>query len=368
MKAYLILANGLVMEGKSVGVPGTTIGEVVFTTGMVGFEETLTDPSNYGLIVTQTYPLVGNYGMNKEDMVSDRIWCRGYVVREACDHPSNFRSEMTLDEFLKEQNTIGIQGIDTRRLTRILRDQGAMNGAITTEVDPADEAALAALMEKIKAYSITGALEAVASKAAYEVNPEGEPHVAVLDFGCCGDAVRCLEMRGCHVSVLPYDATVEDLKELNADGLMLTTGPGDPAENTQVIGNVRAMLDTGIAAYGVGLGHELAALAAGAKTVKMKHGHRGANQPVTDYKLDRNFITTQNHGYVVDSETLPAEAGKVSHVNTNDGTCQGIVYSKWNCETVQFHPENLGGPREVSFMLDNFVDRVKKSKEANKNA
>ncbi|MGN0974871.1 MAG: carbamoyl phosphate synthase small subunit [Gemmiger sp.] len=363
MQAYLILANGRVFAGKSVGCPGTTVGEVVFATGMVGFEETLTDPSYYGQIITQTYPLIGNYGMNSEDMESGRVWAKGYIVREACTTPSNFRSEKTLDAFLKENNTIGIEGIDTRSLTRTLRESGVMNGAITTEFDPAAEPErLAALMEQINTYAVTGAVAAVTCKEAQDFNPEGRLHVALLDLGCKNNIVRCLVKRGCHVTVLPGTATPEELAALDPDGLMLSNGPGDPAENVRIIENIGCMLDSGIPAFGICLGHQLTALAAGAKTCKLKYGHRGANQPVTDFASGRTFITSQNHGYAVMGETLPAGVGAVSHVNANDKTCEGVSYTKWNCFTVQFHPEANGGPKDTEFLFDRFVERMQAAK------
>ena len=366
MNAYLVLANGMVFAGKSVGCPGTTVGEVVFATGMVGFEETLTDPSYYGQIITQTYPLIGNYGMNSEDKESGRVWAKGYIVREACTAPSNFRSETTLDEFLKQNNVIGIEGIDTRHLTRTLRESGVMNGAITTEFDPnADAEKLAALMAEIKPYAVTGAVAAVTCKQPSTFEPtaglaEGEQplNVALLDLGCKKNIVRCLCKRGCRVTVLPGTATAADLAALHADGLMLSNGPGDPAENVQIIQNIREMLDTGIPAFGICLGHQLTALAAGARTTKLKYGHRGANQPATHVSGARTFITSQNHGYAVEGQTLPAEVGAVSYVNANDGTCEGIDYSKWNCFTVQFHPEANGGPKDTEFLFDQFVDRM----------
>ena len=366
MNAYLVLANGMVFAGKSVGCPGTTVGEVVFATGMVGFEETLTDPSYYGQIITQTYPLIGNYGMNSEDKESGRVWAKGYIVREACTAPSNFRSETTLDEFLKQNNVIGIEGIDTRHLTRTLRESGVMNGAITTEFDPnADAEKLAALMAEIKPYAVTGAVAAVTCKEPSTFEPtaglaEGEQplNVALLDLGCKKNIVRCLCKRGCRVTVLPGTATAADLAALHADGLMLSNGPGDPAENVQIIQNIREMLDTGIPAFGICLGHQLTALAAGARTTKLKYGHRGANQPATHVSGARTFITSQNHGYAVEGQTLPAEVGAVSYVNANDGTCEGIDYSKWNCFTVQFHPEANGGPKDTEFLFDQFVDRM----------
>ena len=369
MQSYLILANGQVFRGQSIGCPGTTIGEVVFATGMVGFEETLTDPSYYGQIITQTYPLIGNYGMNSEDVESGKIWAKGYIVREACKTPSNFRSEETLDAFLKKNGIIGIEGVDTRSLTRTLRESGVMNGAITTEFDPdAEPEKKAALMPAITAYAVTEAVATVTCAAPQTFEPttnvidgrevETPLHVALLDLGCKNNIVRCLQKRGCRVTVLPGTATAAELAALNPDGLMLSNGPGDPAENVGIIANIKEMLDTGIPTFGICLGHQLTALAAGAKTCKLKYGHRGANQPVTSPAKQRTFITSQNHGYAVMADTLPEAVGKMSYFNANDGTCEGMDYFKWNCFTVQFHPEANGGPKDTEFLFDEFVKRM----------
>ena len=369
MQSYLILANGQVFRGQSIGCPGTTIGEVVFATGMVGFEETLTDPSYYGQIITQTYPLIGNYGMNSEDVESGKIWAKGYIVREACKTPSNFRSEETLDAFLKKNGIIGIEGVDTRSLTRTLRESGVMNGAITTEFDPdAEPEKKAALMPAITAYAVTEAVAAVTCATPKTFEPttnvidgrevETPLHVALLDLGCKNNIVRCLQKRGCRVTVLPGTATAAELAALNPDGLMLSNGPGDPAENVGIIANIKEMLDTGIPTFGICLGHQLTALAAGAKTCKLKYGHRGANQPVTSPAKQRTFITSQNHGYAVMADTLPETVGKMSYFNANDGTCEGMDYFKWNCFTVQFHPEANGGPKDTEFLFDEFVKRM----------
>ncbi len=369
MQSYLILANGQVFRGQSIGCPGTTIGEVVFATGMVGFEETLTDPSYYGQIITQTYPLIGNYGMNSEDVESGKIWAKGYIVREACKTPSNFRSEETLDAFLKKNGIIGIEGVDTRSLTRTLRESGVMNGAITTEFDPdAEPEKKAALMPAITAYAVTEAVATVTCAAPKTFEPttnviDGREvdtplHVALLDLGCKNNIVRCLQKRGCRVTVLPGTATAAELAALNPDGLMLSNGPGDPAENVGIIANIKEMLDTGIPTFGICLGHQLTALAAGAKTCKLKYGHRGANQPVTSPAKQRTFITSQNHGYAVMADTLPEAVGKMSYFNANDGTCEGMDYFKWNCFTVQFHPEANGGPKDTEFLFDEFVKRM----------
>ena len=376
MNAYLLLANGMVFAGQSVGAEGVTVGEVVFATGMVGFQETLTDPSYYGQIITQTYPLIGNYGMNKDDMESDKIWAKGYIVREACQTPSNWRCEETLDSFLKKNNTIGIEGIDTRHLTRIIRESGVMNGAITTEFDPdAEPEKKAALLPEIAAYAVVNAVKAVTCSEAktYEPTAAGACgdtplHVALLDLGCKNNIVRCLQKRGCRVTVLPGTATAAQLAALNPDGLMLSNGPGDPAENVEIIANIREMLDTGIPTFGICLGHQLTALAAGAKTCKLKYGHRGANQPVTSPAKQRTFITSQNHGYAVEADTLPAEVGKMSYFNANDGTCEGVDYFRWNCFTVQFHPEANGGPKDTEFLFDEFVSRMLAAKGVIDNA
>ena len=371
MQAYLILANGRVFRGVSVGCPGTTIGEVVFATGMVGFEETLTDPSYYGQIITQTYPLIGNYGMNSEDVESGKIWAKGYIVREACKKPSNFRSEETLDSFLKKNGIIGIEGIDTRSLTRTLRESGVMNGAILTTFDPADPANKAEtdkLLEEIRAYAVTDAVKSVTCAEPEVYNEKGETHIVLMHYGCKRNIVRCLVKRGCKVTVMPAFATAEEVAALDPDGIMLSNGPGDPAEPVEVIENLKHIFELNIPTFGICLGHQLSALAAGAKTMKLKYGHRGANQPVSHVGKGRTFITSQNHGYAVEADTLPAEVGKMSYFNANDGTCEGVDYFRWNCFTVQFHPEANGGPKDTEFLFDEFVSRMLAAKGVIDNA
>lgn len=366
MQAYLILANGRVFRGVSVGCPGTTIGEVVFATGMVGFEETLTDPSYYGQIITQTYPLIGNYGMNSQDVESGKIWAKGYIVREACKTPSNFRSEKTLDTFLKENGIIGIEGIDTRSLTRTLRESGVMNGAITTEFDPdAEPEKKAALLPQIAAYAVVDAVKTVTCREAktYEPTEAGEwgdtpLHVALLDLGCKNNIVRCLQKRGCRVTVLPGTTTAAQLAELHPDGLMLSNGPGDPADNVAIIAEVRKLYDSGLPIFAVCLGHQLMALATGAVTRKMRFGHRGANHPVKDLAAGRVFITSQNHGYVVTAESVDPAVAQVSHVNVNEGSVEGLRYQNGNVCTVQFHPEASPGPQDTEYLFDRFVSKM----------
>ena len=361
MNAYLLLANGMVFAGQSVGAEGVTVGEVVFATGMVGFEETLTDPSYYGQIITQTYPLIGNYGMNKDDMESDKIWAKGYIVREACKTPSNWRCEETLDSFLKKNNTIGIEGIDTRHLTRIIRESGVMNGAILTTFDPADPAnkeKTDALLAEIRAYAVTDAVKNVTCAEPEVFNPAGETHIVLMHYGCKRNIVRCLVKRGCKVTVMPAFATAEEVAAQNPDGIMLSNGPGDPAEPVEVIENLKHIFALNIPTFGICLGHQLSALAAGAKTMKLKYGHRGANQPARDTVTDRIFITSQNHGYAVDSASVDAEVATIRFVNSNDGTCEGIDYVNEPTFSVQFHPEACGGPKDTAYLFDRFFEMM----------
>ncbi len=332
------------------------MGEVVFNTGMVGYEETLTDPSYYGQIITQTYPLVGNYGVNGEDAESARIWAFGYIVRELCGTPSNFRCQKTLDEFLKEQGIIGIAGVDTRRLTRIIRESGVMNGALTTEYKSADAVrADAALMEKIKAYTVKDAVDSVTTKCMETFNENGKYHVALFDFGYKRNILRNLVKRGCKVTLVPGRTTAAELAALEVDGVMLSNGPGDPADNADIIAEVRKLYDADMPVFAVCLGHQLMALATGAKTRKMRFGHRGGNHPVRDLEAGRVFITTQNHGYCVCEESVDPAVAEISHINVNDGSVEGLRYQKGNVFTVQFHPEASPGPMDTEYLFDRFI-------------
>lgn len=363
MKALIVLANGMVFEGESFGAEGTRVGEVVFSTAMAGYEETLTDPSYYGQIITQTYPMIGNYGVTEEDAESAKIWAFGYIVREKCDVPSNFRCKKTISEFLKEQNIIGVSGVDTRRLTRILRESGVMNGAVTTEYESAEAAlADAALMEEIKNYNVVNAVDSVSTKEKQVYNEDGAYHVALFDFGYKNNIRRSLVERGCKVTVVPARTTAEEIANGGFDGIMLSNGPGDPAENVEIIENLKKITHLGLPVFGICLGHQLTALAHGAKTEKLKYGHRGVNQPVTDYAKDRTYITSQNHGYAVVSESVDASVGEISHANANDRTVEGIRYKGIPCFTVQFHPEACGGPRDTGYLFDEFVAMMRAQK------
>ncbi len=348
-KGYLILQDGQVFEGVRFGAETDTVGELVFTTGMCGYVETLTDPSYAGQIVMQTYPLIGNYGIIREDF-EGACCVKGYVVREYCDTPSNFRTDCDLDAYLKEQGVPGLCGVDTRELTRIIREHGVMNAAICDEI-PAD-------LTPIKTYAITGVVEAVSCKEPDRYQAEGEERfrVSLIDYGAKRNIVRELQKRGCTVTVLPASTSAEDVLAADPDGIMLSNGPGDPAENTYQIEQIRKLLGK-VPMFGICLGHQLTALAAGGSTYKLKYGHRGVNQPVRDVEGVRTYITSQNHGYAVDGDTV--KLGKVRFVNANDGTCEGIDYPELKAFTVQFHPEACTGPKDTSFLFDRFVELMK---------
>ena len=307
--------------------------------------------------------MIGNYGVTEEDAESAKIWAFGYIVREKCDVPSNFRCKKTISDFLKEQNIIGVSGVDTRRLTRILRESGVMNGAVTTEYESA-EAALAdtALMDEIKNYNVVNAVDSVSTKEKQVYNEGGAYHVALFDFGYKNNIRRSLVERGCKVTVVPARTTAEEIANGGFDGIMLSNGPGDPAENVEIIENLKKITHLGLPVFGICLGHQLTALAHGAKTEKLKYGHRGVNQPVTDYAKNRTYITSQNHGYAVVSESVDASVGEISHANANDRTVEGIRYKDIPCFTVQFHPEACGGPRDTGYLFDEFVAMMRAQK------
>ncbi|MCH5324654.1 MAG: glutamine-hydrolyzing carbamoyl-phosphate synthase small subunit [Eubacterium sp.] len=352
--AYLILADGTVFKGKSFGCEGEVVGEIVFTTAMTGYEETLTDPSYCGQIVTQTFPLIGNYGVNEEDRESGGSVVSGYIVREHCQVPSNFRCEGDIDGFLKKHGIIGLYDIDTRRLTRIIRETGVMNGMITTH-EP-DEQFKAAALEKIHAYRVDAPVPKVSVKQPEQYPAEnGKYKVALIDYGYKHNIRRELVQRGCDVTVFPHDVTAQQIKDFAPDGIMLSNGPGDPQDNQTSINTLRELIGAQIPTFGICLGHQLLAIANGATTVKLKYGHRGGNQPVTDLDADRTFITSQNHGYAVVSESVPESAGVVSHINGNDKTCEGVRYTNAPAFTVQFHPEACGGPHDTAYLFDKFI-------------
>ena len=357
--AYLILENGTVFEGKAFGAEKETTGELVFTTAMTGYLETLTDPSYYGQVVIQTFPLIGNYGVIPADFESDSPSLKGYIVREWCQVPSNFRCEGDLDTFLKESGIPGIYGIDTRALTRIVREYGVLNCKISYSPDVTKEE-----LDEIKNYVITEAVESTTIKEKEHFDAEnGDLNVVLMDFGAKHNIGRELVKRGCNLTVVPAHTTADEIKAMNPDGVMLSNGPGDPQDNTVSINTLKELIPHKIPTFGICLGHQLLALANGATTVKLKYGHRGGNQPVTDVTVDRTFITSQNHGYAVVSDSLPESAGKVSHINGNDKTCEGVMYTNAPAFTVQFHPEACGGPHDTAYLFDKFISLMEENKK-----
>ena len=347
---YLVLENGAVFKGKPFGARGEVIGEIVFTTGMTGYLETLTDPSYYGQIVVQTFPLIGNYGVIPSDFESAKPWVSAYIVREWCQEPSNFRSEGDLDTFLKKSGIVGLYGIDTRELTKIIREHGVMNARITADPSGLDKAA-----EESGSYRIEDAVESVTCPTPRITEPGEENYRVVLwYYGAKENITRELSKRGCTVICVPCSSTAEEILSLRPDGIMLSNGPGDPAENTGIISELKELCRSGVPIFGICLGHQLLALAQGARTEKLKYGHRGANQPAKHMPSGRVYITSQNHGYAVVSDSLP-EWAELSFINANDGTCEGVTYINMPAFTVQFHPEACGGPHDTSFLFDRFI-------------
>lgn len=391
MKAFLILEDGTVFEGTHIGADKEIISEIVFNTSMAGYLEVLTDPSYAGQAVCMTYPLIGNYGICREDMESRKLWPDGFIVRELSRIPSNFRSNATIQEFLEEYGIPGIAGIDTRALTKILREKGTMNGMITTK-EPTD---IEELKVRLKAYTVGDVVEIVTCEHKYslkgvtdlsengpisgsakytgekekrpslvrKLNGKGKK-VALLDLGAKENIARNLIQRGCDVTVYPADTTADEIFADHPDGIMLSNGPGDPKSCTQIIKNIKDLYDGDIPIFAICLGHQLMALATGADTYKMKYGHRGGNHPVKDLSTGRVYISSQNHGYVVDMDKLDPGIATPTFVNVNDGTCEGLSYTGKNIFTVQFHPEACPGPQDSGYLFDRFIEMMEVEKHA----
>ena len=357
MKAFLILEDGTVFTGQSIGAPREVISEIVFNTSMTGYLEGLTDPSYAGQAVVMTYPLIGNYGICYEDMESDRPWLDAFIVRELSRIPSNFRSEDTIQNFLLKYDIPGIAGIDTRALTKILREKGTMNGCITTD----EHYQIDDILPKLKAYTTGKVVEKVTCKEKYVLEGDG-PKVALLDLGAKRNIARSLNERGCEVTVYPALTSAEEILAANPDGIMLSNGPGDPKECTSVIEEIRKLYASDIPIFAICLGHQLMALANGADTHKMKYGHRGGNHPVRDLSDGRVYISSQNHGYVVDTDNLDPSVAVPAFENVNDGTNEGLSYTGKNIFTVQYHPEACPGPRDSAYLFDRFMKMMEESK------
>ena len=352
MKAFLILEDGNVFTGTSIGSTREVISEIVFNTSMAGYLEVLTDPSYAGQAVVMTYPLIGNYGITP-DMESARPWPDGYIVRELSRMPSNFRCQGSIQDFLTKHDIPGIAGIDTRALTKILREKGTMNGMITTN----ENYNLDEILPKLKEYTTGNVVDKVTCSEKNVLKGSGKK-VALMDFGAKNNIAKSLNARGCEVTIYPARTNPELILKENPDGIMLTNGPGDPKECTEVIENLKTLYASDIPIFAICLGHQLMALANGADTEKMKYGHRGANHPVKDLETGRVYISSQNHGYVVKEDTIPADVAEVAFVNVNDGTVEGLRYKNKKIFTVQFHPEACAGPKDSEVLFDRFMQMM----------
>lgn len=391
MKAFLILEDGTVFEGTHIGADREMISEIVFNTSMAGYLEVLTDPSYAGQAVCMTYPLIGNYGICSEDMESFRPWPDGFIVRELSRIPSNFRCDKTIQQFLEENDVPGIAGIDTRALTKLLREKGTMNGMITTNEACRPEE----VIPKLKAYTTGKVVEKVTCREKYEVkgsvsleengpisgsavytgakekkptlvkalNGKGKK-VALLDLGMKNNIADSLAKRGIEVTVYPAFTSAQEILEAGPDGIMLSNGPGDPKECTEIIAEIRKLYDSDVPIFAICLGHQLMALATGGDTYKLKYGHRGGNHPVRDLKTGKVYISSQNHGYVVDVDKLDPAVAMPAFVNANDGTCEGLSYVGKNIFTVQYHPEACPGPQDSSYLFDRFIEMMEVGKNA----
>ena len=397
MKAFLILEDGSVFTGTHIGAHKEIISEIVFNTSMAGYLEVLTDPSYAGQAVCMTYPLIGNYGICREDMESVRAWPDGFIVRELSRMASNFRKDIMIQEFLEEQGIPGIAGIDTRALTKILREKGTMNGMITTNEDYD----LETILPELKKYTTGKVVEKVTCSRKYTIKGAGElsengplsgsarfvakdyaegkremrpsitralnglgKKVALLDLGAKDNIALSLSQRGCDVTVYPALTSAEEIIADKPDGIMLSNGPGDPKECTGIIAEIKKLYDTDIPIFAICLGHQLMALATGADTFKMKYGHRGGNHPVKDLETGRVYISSQNHGYVVDMDKLDPEVAVPAFINVNDGTNEGLSYTGKNIFTVQYHPEACPGPQDSSYLFDRFIKMMEVGKNA----
>ena len=350
MKAYLILEDGSVYEGENVGALREAVSEIVFNTSMTGYLEVMTDPSYAGQAVVMTYPLIGNYGICHEDMESDRPWIDGLIVRELSEVASNFRNEDSIQNFLIKNNIPCICGIDTRDLTKRLREHSTMNGFITVDSSFVVEK----ILQRIKEYSVKGVVKRTSTKEAYILPGKGK-RVVLIDFGAKKNIARQLKKRGCEVIVVPCDTKAKEILKLKPDGIMLSNGPGDPKENVDIIKEIKKLYDTDIPIFAICLGHQLMALATGANTYKLRYGHRGGNHPVKDLETGRTYISSQNHGYAVDESTLDKNICVPAFVNVNDGTNEGLRYINKKIFTVQYHPEACPGPRDSSYLFDKFI-------------
>ena len=348
MVGYLVLENGEIFEGERIGVTKDTVCEVVFNTSMVGYIETFTDPSYLGQGIVMTYPLIGNYGVMPEDYESDKIYAKAIFVHEVADFESNFRSKSNLEKFLRDYKIPGLSGINTRKLTRMLRDAGTMKGYLTSNIDNIDD-----IMQKIKEYKIENPVEYVTCRQAKTYGKGKSKKVAVLDCGVKHNLINSLLKRDVEVTVFPATAEPEQILNLRPNGILISNGPGNPMDYKKQIKTIQKLYDSKIPMFGVALGHQLIAIAKGAKTEKLKYGHRGPNHPVKDLKKDRVHITSQNHGYYVSEDSLDKSVVEISHVSLNDNTVEGLRYKDKNIFTIQFYPE------DAEYIYEEFIKMMK---------
>ncbi|WP_026692097.1 carbamoyl phosphate synthase small subunit [Peribacillus kribbensis] len=357
MKRKLVLEDGTVFIGEAFGADVEKIGEIVFNTGMTGYQEILSDPSYCGQIVTLTYPLVGNYGINRDDFESINPAIHGFIVREAAEFPSNWRSQLSLDEFFKLKKIPGIAGVDTRKLTRIIRKYGTLKGALCS-YEKADEEILSHLKAAVLPID---QVKRVSTKSSYP-SPGRGSRVVLVDFGMKHGILRELNKRDCDVIVVPYNVTAEEILNLSPDGIMLSNGPGDPKDVPQAIKMIQEVQGK-VPLFGICLGHQLFALANGANTEKMKFGHRGSNHPVKDLTTGKIAITSQNHGYTVEEESIKHTDLDITHIAINDGTVEGLRHKKLDAFTVQYHPEASPGPEDANVLFDQFMEMIEAAKQ-----
>ncbi len=356
MKRQLILEDGTIFIGKGFGSDCDSVGEVVFNTAMTGYQETLSDPSYCGQIVTMTYPLIGNYGINRDDFESIEPVISGMIVKELCEVPSNFRSEITLGEYFRIKNIAGLSGIDTRKLTKIIRKYGTLKGKLCGMDVNVDD-----VVSELKTPLPINQVQVVSTKNPYPSPGRGH-RVVIMDFGMKHGILRELNERNCDCVVLPYNTTAEEVMRHNPDGLMLTNGPGDPKDVKEAIEMIRDILGK-VPVFGICLGHQLMALACGADTEKMKFGHRGANHPVKNIETGKVALTSQNHGYAVTKESVEHTRLTITHVALNDGTVEGLKHKDYPAFTVQYHPEASPGPEDANELFDQFIEMIEKNKQ-----
>ncbi|WP_314584421.1 carbamoyl phosphate synthase small subunit [Paenibacillus terrigena] len=362
MQARLLLEDGTLFTGKAFGAEGQSTGEVVFNTGITGYQEVISDPSYCGQIVTMTHPLIGNYGITRDDFESIRPYIHGFVVRRHEPVPSNWRAQYTLDSLLKEYGIVGISEIDTRMLTRILRNHGTMKGILTTGNMPVEE-----LKEMLGVSEMMrDQVARTSTKGSFSSPGDGE-RIVLIDYGAKSGILRELTKRGCDVVVVPHDTTAEEIRRLKPDGIQLSNGPGDPKDVPHAVATLKELLGE-YPIFGICLGHQLFALACGADTTRLKFGHRGGNHPVKELASNRCFITSQNHGYTVLEESIIGTDLEVTHINNNDKSIEGLKHKKYPVFTVQYHPEAAPGPYDNSYLFDQFIEMIREHKAANPKA